>query len=243
LIFARLAITAARDTKTIRNRARKSYHCHQLVSDLTATTRKDAMLDSHLRPLIDPALNRAGRALATRGITADHITLTGLALGLLAALMLALGVAGALALLPLLAGRIADGLDGAVARATQKTDFGGYLDIACDFAFYGAIPLAFAVRDPANALPAAFLLFSFYVNAASFLGFATMAAKRGLSTQAQGDKSLYYASGLLEGAETIGFFVALCVWPTAFAPMAWVFGALCLITATARILWARKVLG
>ncbi len=150
--------------------------------------------------------------------------------------------AGLVGLLPILAGRFADGLDGAIARASRKSDFGGYLDIACDFVFYGAIPLAFAVRDPANALPAAFLLFSFYVNAASFLGFATLAAKRGMETRAQGEKSLYYAAGLLEGAETIALFVAFCLWPWQFALLAWAFGTLCIVTAIARILWARGVL-
>ena len=201
------------------------------------------MFDSSFRRLIDPALNRAGQAIARRGVTANQTTLAGLGLGALAALILALGAPAALALLPLAANRLADGLDGAIARATGKTDFGGYLDIACDFAFYGAIPLAFVIRDPdANAIPGAFLLFSFYVNAASFLGFATMAAKRGLESRAQGEKSLYYAAGLLEGSETIAFFAALCLWPAAFAPLAWAFGALCLITATARILWARRIL-
>ena len=33
----------------------------------------------------------------------------------------------------------------------------GYLDIVCDFAFYGAVPLAFVVLDPINGLAAAFL--------------------------------------------------------------------------------------
>ena len=201
------------------------------------------MFDSSFRRLIDPALNRAGQAIARRGVTANQTTLAGLGLGALAALILALGAPAALALLPLAANRLADGLDGAIARATGKTDFGGYLDIACDFAFYGAIPLAFVIRDPGeNAIPGAFLLFSFYVNAASFLGFATMAAKRGLESRAQGEKSLYYAAGLLEGSETIAFFAALCLWPAVFAPLAWAFGALCLITATARILWARRIL-
>lgn len=200
------------------------------------------MFDAALRRWIDPPLNRAGRRLADRGLTADQVTLAGLALGLLAALLLALGAPGGLALVPLALSRLADGLDGAIARARGKTDFGGYLDIACDFAFYGAIPLAFALRDPENAVPAAFLLFSFYVNAASFLGFATMAAKRGLETRAQGEKSLYYAQGLLEGGETIAFFTLLCLWPGLFAPLAWAFGALCLVTAVARLLWARGVL-
>lgn len=202
------------------------------------------MFDSALRRLIDPPLNRAGRALAQRGILADHVTLAGLGLGLLAALMLAADLPAWLALVPVAASRIADGLDGAIARATRKTDFGGYLDIACDFAFYGAIPLAFVIRDPAaNAIAGAFLLFAFYVNAASFLGYAVMAEKRGMRSRAQGEKSLFYAAGLLEGTETIAFFVALCLWPQHFAPLAWGFGALCLLTALARILGARRQFG
>lgn len=201
------------------------------------------MFDSRLRPIIDPPLHLAGRWLADRGVTADAVTLSGLALGMGSAILIALGAPGWAALALLLAGRLADGLDGALARLRGKTDFGGYLDILCDFAFYGAVPLAFALRDPGeNAIPAAVLLFSFYVNAASFLGFAGLAAKRGLETRAQGEKSLYYAAGLLEGAETIAFFALLCLWPGAFAPLAYVFAALCLVTAVARLVWARGVL-
>ncbi len=199
------------------------------------------MLDRAMRRIIDPGLNRAGRALAARGVTATQVTLVGLALGLSAAAMLALGANAALCLVPLLAGRLADGLDGAVARATVKTDFGGFLDIVCDFVFYGAVPLAFVLRDPANAAAGAFLLFSFYANGASFLGFAIMAEKRGMQTQAQGEKTLYYSVGLLEGTETVLFMVALCLWPAGFAPMAWGFGALCLVTALARVVLARRV--
>ncbi|MBV0913728.1 CDP-alcohol phosphatidyltransferase family protein [Anianabacter salinae] len=199
------------------------------------------MLDATARKLIDPPLNRLGHALARRGVTANAVTLGGLALGLAAAVMVALGAPG-LALVPLLLSRLADGLDGAVARATTRTDFGGYLDIVADFLFYGAVPFAFAVLDPAaNALPAAFLLLCFYVNGTSFLGFATLAAKRGLETTAQGQKSLYYSAGLLEGTETILFFIALCLLPGWFAPLAWGFGALTLFTALARVLNARHI--
>jgi phosphatidylglycerophosphate synthase len=199
------------------------------------------MLDRVMRRVIDPPLNRMGRALARLGVGADGVTLAGLVLGLGAALLIAQG-ATLLALLPLLLGRLADGLDGAVARASRMTDFGGYFDITADFLFYGAIPLAFVALDPAaNGVAGAFLLFSFYVNGASFLGYAILAEKRKMTTHARGAKSLYFTGGLLEGTETIAFFVALCLFPSWFAPLAWVFGALCLVTAGSRVLLARRV--
>ncbi|GGE47016.1 CDP-alcohol phosphatidyltransferase family protein [Actibacterium pelagium] len=199
------------------------------------------MLDAAMRKLIDPPLNRLGQIAARRGITADTVTLIGLAFGLLAAGIIALG-APLLALLPLALSRIADGLDGAVARATQKTDFGGYLDITCDFIFYGAIPMGFVWMDPSvNGAAGAFLLASFYTNGASFLGYAILAEKAKMVTQARGIKSLYFTGGLLEGTETIAFFVALCVWPDLFPLLSWIFGSLCFVTAASRVLLARRV--
>ena len=199
------------------------------------------MLDAAMRRVIDPPLNELGRRLAARGVAADAVTLVGLGFGLVAAALIALG-APAAALLPLALSRLADGLDGAIARTAGKTDFGGYLDITCDFLFYAAVPLGFVALDPAaNALPGAALLASFYVNGSSFLGFAILAAKRGIETRQQGEKSLYYSAGLLEGTETILFFVALCLFPGLFPLLSWIFALLCLVTAGARVLLARRL--
>lgn len=199
------------------------------------------MLDGVIRRWMDPPLDVAGRWLAGHGATPNQVTLFGLGLGLGAALLVAVGASG-IAILPLLLSRIADGLDGAVARATQKTDFGGYFDIACDFLFYGAIPMAFVFADPAsNGAAGAFLICSFYFNGTTFLGYAILAEKHRLSTSSRGSKSLYFTGGLLEGSETIGFFTALCLWPSWFAALSWVYGALCFITALSRILLARQV--
>ena len=201
------------------------------------------MLDRHLRPWIDPPLDRLGRRLAAAGVGANAVTLAGLVAGLMAAGAI---VAGAfwLALGLIALSRLADGLDGAVARARGPSDFGGYLDITADFLFYGAIPLAFVLHDPAaNGAAGAFLLLSFYVNGASFLGYAILAERHGLQTRSHGVKSLYFTAGLLEGAETILFFVLLCLWPDGFAVLAWVFGGLCFVTALARLLLARRVFG
>lgn len=198
------------------------------------------MLDGLMRRIIDPVVNRWGRRLAARGWGADSLTLIGFGLGMAAAAAISLGVAPAVALVPLLAGRLADGLDGAVARATTKTDFGGYLDIVCDFAFYGAIPLAFVLRDPgANGVAGGFMILSFYVNGTTFLAYAILAEKRQMETTAQGEKSLYYSVSLLGGTETIACFVALCLWPEHFATIGWIYGTLCFASALLRVLQAR----
>jgi phosphatidylglycerophosphate synthase len=193
------------------------------------------MLDGLMRRVIDPPLNRAGRALARLQVPADALTALGLLMGLGAAAAIVL-MADAAALVLLLTSRLLDGLDGATARASQRTDRGGFLDIVFDFAFYGAIPLAFAVRDPTiNALPAALLLFSFYVNGATFLAFAAVAAKRGLESHVHGVKSIYFTAGLAEGTETILVFAAMILWPGAFPILACAFAGLTLMSAIARV--------
>ena len=198
------------------------------------------MFDTRARQIIDPPLNSLGQQIASFGVSANLVTLVGLGFGIVAAITIAFG-ATYLALIPLLLSRLADGLDGAVARANGKTDFGGYLDIVCDFLFYGLVPMAFVWMEPQNAASGAFLLASFYFNGASFLGYAILAEKHGLETKAQGIKSLYYSNGLLEGTETIVFFVLLCLFPSAFPVLAWIFGGLCFVTAILRIWGASRL--
>ena len=198
------------------------------------------MLDARARRYIDPPLNFIGRRFASNGITANQVTFVGLIFGILTAVVIILGYP-LIALIPMILSRLADGIDGAVARAAGKTDFGGYLDIVCDFLFYGLVPMAFIWMEPSNALSGAFLLTSFYFNGASFLGFAILAERHGLETKVQGVKSLYYSNGLLEGTETIIFFIALCVFPAYFPPLAWAFGGLCFVTASLRIWGARQL--
>lgn len=200
------------------------------------------MFDARLRPLIDPPLDAAGRSLSARGITADQLTLAGFAAGAAAGLAIAAGFFW-LGLVLIALNRVADGLDGAVARATARTDRGGFLDITLDFAFYGLVPLAFAAHDPAaNGLAAAAVLASFYVNGTAFLAFAVMAEKRGLSTARQGVKSLYYLTGIAEGAETIAVFLAWCLFPGWFAPIAYGFAAVTAVSALARIIGGARAL-
>ncbi len=200
------------------------------------------MFDARIRPLIDPPLNAAGRWLAKRGITADTVTIGGFVLGMSGVIAIAFGDV-VLGLALIIISRLADGLDGAVARATRKTDLGGFLDIVLDFIFYGAVPLAFAVHNPEqNALPAAVLIMSFFANGATFLAFAIMAEKRLMATEAQGQKSLFYMAGLAEGAETIIVLIAFCVFPAYFPEIAYVYAAMCFASAAGRIVLAWNIL-
>ena len=99
--------------------------------------------------------------------------------------------------------------------SSRLTDLGGFLDIVLDFIVYAGLVFAFAVADPErNALAAAFLLFAFMGTGSSFLAFAIMAAKRGISSELRGRKSLYYLGGLTEGTETILFLVLACLLPS-----------------------------
>ena len=200
------------------------------------------MLDARLRRLIDPPLERLASPLAAHGLSANATTLIGFACGLAAMAAIAFqSYLPGLALL--LLNRLFDGLDGAIARQRGLSDLGGFLDILLDFIVYSGIPFAFALADPAaNALPAAFLILSFVGTGTSFLAFATMAAKRGLSTDLRGKKSLYYLGGLTEGAETLLVLVLACLLPDWFPTIAWIFGALCWLTTATRTAAAWQIL-
>ncbi|MGH7805280.1 MAG: CDP-alcohol phosphatidyltransferase family protein [Candidatus Binatia bacterium] len=197
------------------------------------------MLDGLVRPLIDPQLDRVAVRLAARGISADALTWTGLAIGIASVPAIA-AEHYLVGLFFILASRVSDGLDGAVARCTAPTDRGAYLDIVCDFLFYSAVPFAFALARPGNAVAAAFLIFAFVGTGSSFLAFAAIAAKRSITTTARGAKSIYYLGGLTEGTETILAFAIFCLAPEAFPTAAAIFALLCWITTASRIATAMR---
>lgn len=192
------------------------------------------MFDAALRNIIDPPLNAMGTRLAAFGVSANAVTVVGFALGLAAVPLIAFESYGA-ALLLILLNRLFDGLDGAVARHSLLTDFGGYLDIVCDFIFYSAVVFAFALARPENAIYSAFLIFSFMGTGSTFLTYAIMAEKYKISTDIQGRKSLYYLGGLAEGGETITAMILMCVFPDYFVVIAVIFGVMCWVTTVTRI--------
>jgi phosphatidylglycerophosphate synthase len=200
------------------------------------------MFDERLRRAIDPALNRLAAAITKTGLSANALTVIGALLGLAAGLAIATQHYP-FAVLLVIINRIVDGLDGAVARINGPSLWGGYLDSIADYIFYVAVPVGFGWASADNVIPALLLVASFTLTAVSFLSFAAIAAKHGLDDEPHGPKAFLYSNGLMEGGETIGFFIVMCAFPTYFALLAMLFAGLCVLTVGQRIWMARRRFG
>ena len=193
------------------------------------------MLDNWAAQRIKYPLTMAAVFLASRGVKANQVTLAGFLIGLLTVPFLAMQWYGA-ALFCILINRLADGLDGNIARMTKVTDAGAFLDISLDFIFYSAVVFGFALADPAaNALAAAAMIFSFIGTGSTFLAFAIMAERRKIKNIRFGDKGFCYFDGLIEGTETLLFLILCCLLPAYFPILAWVFAGLCVLSTAIRL--------
>lgn len=169
------------------------------------------------------------------------------------ALIAALGAAtaawqqtSAIAVALWLLSRIADGLDGAVARHQRTdTDHGGLVDIVFDTIGYAVVPLGIAAGLDTRAawITAAVLLATFYVNATSWTYVAALLEKRSAGADATGaPTSTIMPRGLVEGTETIVFFAIALAWPGGAVAVLTVMAAAVTITIAERMWWARKAL-
>ena len=200
------------------------------------------MLDRYSNRILARPLDALAALLERRGITPDQVTLAGFAIGVCTVPLLAM-TCYRFALAFILASRILDGVDGALARRTTTSDAGGFLDIVCDFIFYSAVVFGFALADAdRNALAAAALIFAFIGTGATFLAYAVMAARHGLEDPVYPRKSLYFLGGLTEGTETIVCLCLFCLFPHLFVPLAWCFCTACWITTGTRILGGYRTL-
>lgn len=199
------------------------------------------MFDARLRPVVDPALKPLARALAAGHISANAITLAAL-IPAAAACYFTAQQEYVIVLAMIALNRLLDGLDGMVARINGPSALGGYLDILADFAFYVAVPIGFGLADPGNLQPAMLLLGAFTLTGISFLAYAAAAANADVADTGHGPKAFLYSTGIMEGAETIAFFVAFCLLPTQFGLLASVFAALCIVTVLQRSWLAYRTL-
>lgn len=191
------------------------------------------MFDRYLLPISDKLLAPVCRLLKKNNITANQITWMAFLMNPFLFWMIYKGFFAA-AIVLLLINRIFDGIDGILARMTEKTQKGAFLDIVFDYVFYATIPLAFAFYNPdKNALWAAVLLASFILTATTFLAFPAVKTKRSERNEVSENylkKGFFFLGGLTEGAETIVVFLSFCIFPDLFPVLATIFAFLCVVT-------------
>ena len=200
------------------------------------------MFDKNIIPIAEKLLLPFAKKLASKGINADSITMIGFVFGLFAALSISCDYF-ILGFIFILINRVFDGLDGIVARQTQTSDRGAFLDISLDFVFYAMIPMSFAINDPVtNSLAAIVLIVSFVGTGSSFLAFSLFAERRNLKSKVFPKKGIYYLESFMEGGETIFFFLIMCLIPSLFPIIAYIFSLLCTTTWLIRLWIGFKVL-
>ena len=200
------------------------------------------MLDRYIVPHLKSPLRRVAIRVKAYGVVADEVTIAGFLMGVLGLVAVATGHF-MIALGLLFLNRLADGIDGEVARLSGSTDAGAFLDITLDFIFYAIFPLGFALYDPAtNGLAAAVLIASFVGTGATFLAFDSFARRRKIDHPDFAYKGFYYINGIAEGSETIIAFVLMCLLPQHFVLIASVFALVCIVTAVNRVVFSYMTL-
>ena len=199
------------------------------------------MLDRRILDLAHGLLESVAGKLVTQGIKADHVSWLGFSLGLAAVPLITLHQEF-WAIACILLNRLADGIDGSIARLTRPTDRGAFLDIALDFLFYSSIPLAFALANPQqNGLAAAVLIYAFVGTGSAFLAFAIIAAKRKLPKHGLSRKRLLLPWRPY-GSHRNHFGIYSHVPASRpFPLLAYGFAALCALTTITRIAAGMKI--
>ena len=202
------------------------------------------MLDGPLRPVKDRLLAPVVRGPV--GVVPPLVVTAVSLAGALGAAVAAWQQQWLLAVVLWLLSRVADGLDGAVARHRgTASDVGGLVDIVGDTIGYAVIPLGIAMGVGTDAawVVVAILLATFYVNAVSWTYLAALLEKRsaGASTT-NSSTSTVMPRGLVEGTETIVFFTLALAWPDAAVTILAVMAAAVGVTTIERLRWSRTIL-
>ena len=202
------------------------------------------MIDSFLRRHLEGPLDRCARALDRPAITPDRITAAGLVLGLGSALAAGLQF-WLLALAVWIVSRIADGLDGPLARRRATPGgAGGFFDITADFVVYGTTVVGVAVGASAGYdapwWPFLLVLLAYYINGTAFLAFSSIAERNGRTID--DGRSLSFLGGLAEGAETIAVHSLWLLLPGISWQIAVVWAAVVAVSSGQRIIAGYRAL-
>ena len=183
------------------------------------------MFDGRWRSTFEKGLRPIGASIKRTGITANHLTVTGLVMAVAAAIAIANGSLRA-GLLLLVLTAVPDVLDGAVAKASGTASprgafFDSVIDRVSDALLLGGVAWYLDSTQPGRIaiLPLAVL-------AASMLVSYERAKAESLGFDARG--------GLMERAERLALLAFGLLFESLLVPVLWVMLALTLVTAVQR---------
>jgi CDP-diacylglycerol--glycerol-3-phosphate 3-phosphatidyltransferase len=183
------------------------------------------MFDGRWRSTFEKGMRPIGASIKRTGITANHLTLTGLAMAVAASIAIANGSLRA-GLLLLVLTAVPDVLDGAVAKASGTASprgafFDSVIDRISDALLLGGVAWYLDTTQPGRIaiLPLAVL-------AASMLVSYERAKAESLGFDARG--------GLMERAERLALLAFGLLFESLLVPVLWVMLALTLVTAVQR---------
>jgi CDP-diacylglycerol--glycerol-3-phosphate 3-phosphatidyltransferase len=183
------------------------------------------MFDRRWRPGVEKGLGPVGSSLGRTGISADHLTATGLVLAAACAVAVGSGHLG-IGLFLLVASAVPDVLDGAVAKAANRASPRG--------AFFDSV--ADRVSDSLVLGGLAWYLAARRHSVIAVLPFAVCAASMLVSYERARAESLGYTAkgGLMERAERLIAVGVALAFRVVMVPVLWAMLALTLFTAVQR---------
>lgn len=192
------------------------------------------MLDTKARKYIQPILDSFARVCLRIGVSANTLTVAGMLIGVLAALLVVNDHAVAGVIVLWLSGLI-DAADGTLARLTKPSAIGAILDITFDRVVEVAMIVALACLYPDARLSLVILAGIIAIAMSLFLSI-------GAAVTNQSIKSFHYAPGLGERTEA---FICLSLMVLDHARLGlwtWFFIGVIVFTMAQRLYHARRML-
>ena len=192
------------------------------------------MLDTKARKYIQPILDSFARVCLRIGVSANTLTVAGMLIGVLAALLVVNDHAVAGVIVLWLSGLI-DAADGTLARLTRPSAIGAILDITFDRVVEVAMIVALACLYPDARLSLVILAGIIAIAMSLFLSIGAAVANQSI-------KSFHYAPGLGERTEA---FICLSLMVLDHARLGlwtWLFIGVIVFTMAQRLYHAHRML-
>ncbi|KAB3535314.1 CDP-alcohol phosphatidyltransferase family protein [Alkaliphilus pronyensis] len=192
------------------------------------------MLDTRARSYIQPLFDKVADLCIKYKLSANHVTVIALIIGLVPSIVLYLDFSNILAVSILWLSGCLDAVDGTIARKTKASSpFGTIMDITFDRIVEISLMLVLALKFSSNP-------FVFVVLAATIIINMTIFLTVGAASDKVSQKSFYYQPGLTERTEGFIMFSLMILLPNYTDYIALIFAAMIIFTSGQRFMEAHR---